>query len=350
MPISRTISSGSGGGGGLVGAQPRGYNPASGGVPGVTSPVDVVSGNLGSLSSIINSITGAQSGALRDQYPDEYFSTLGTLLGNTSRRAKGDISDLLPELQQNSAEDAVYGGMSGSGAENTKLLRDLGLTRYGVQNEAINSLGKIQGQIPTVRPFDPSQIINGQLQAQERADLYASAPVPEEAYRRAMNASGGGGGGRPTPGITYNPGGGGGGPRTVDAALKGWSNAPAQRGTMPDTFSGNSYAPWGSFPDAVAGSSLSYGEGDNFDPNWDTDPVTGDFGGSDNYGGGEAYDYWTSPQNQQNSQNYAELDPWLASILDIGGGVDMTGGGGYYGGGEEFGLSDEGGYYDDEWY
>ena len=106
---------------GLTGAAPGSYNSASGGIPGVTSPIDTVTGNLGGLSGIIGSLTGASSTALRTQYPDEYFTTLGTLLGNTQRRAAGDISDLLPELQQTSAEDAVYGGMSGSGAENTKL-------------------------------------------------------------------------------------------------------------------------------------------------------------------------------------------------------------------------------------
>jgi len=315
-----------GGGGGLVGAQPRGYNAASGGVPGVTSPIDVITGNMGGIGNIINSITGQQSGALRDQYPDEYFQTLGTLLGNTQRRAAGDISDLLPELQQNSAEDAVYGGVSGSGAENTKLLRDLGLTRYGVQNQALKDLGTIQSELPLVRPFDPTGVINGQLAAQERADLYASAPVPEEAYRRAMGAAGGGGGGRPTPGISYNPGGGGGAPRTVDAALKGWSNSPAQRGMLQDTGGSSSYAPWGSFPNAVAGSSLSYGEGDNFDPNWDTDPVIGDFGGSQNYGGGQPYDPWTSPQNQQTAQNYNDYDSWFSTMIDPSGGYGLNGG------------------------
>jgi hypothetical protein len=341
------IIRGGGGAGGLSGATPRDYNSASGGVPGVTSPIDTITGNLGGIGSIINSITGQQFGALRDQYPDEYFSTLGTLLGNTGRRAKGDISDLLPELQQNSAEDAVAGGVSGSGAENSKLLRDLGLTRYGVENQALKDLGTIQSEIPLVHPFDPTGIINGQLQAQERADLYAAAPSPEAAYRRAMAAAGGGGGGRGTPGLTYNPGGGGGKPvGTVDAALQGWANQAPQRGTAYNPGgSSQSFAPWGTFPNAASSGGGGYGEQDNFDPNWDTNPVGGDFGGSQNYGGGEGYDYWNSPQNQQNRENYSDLDPWLASVLDVGGGVDMTGGG-YYGGGEDLGMSD---YYDDEY-
>lgn len=283
----RSFSSG-GGGGGLSGAAPRGYNSASGGIPGVTSPIDAITGNLGGLGGIINSITGQQSTALRDQYPDEYFSTLGTLLGNTSRRAAGDISDLLPELQQNSAEDAVYGGMSGSGAENTKLLRDLGLTRYGVQNEAINALGKIQGQIPTVRPFDPSGIIAGQLAAQERADLYASAPVPEDAYQRAMEAAGGGyyGG---TPGKTYGGGGGGAArPQTVDAILRGGPNMAPQYGTAP-VATPQEYAPWGSFPNAISGSQDEYQSEDQWLEELFGGGADQDFGGSLGYNGGQPW-------------------------------------------------------------
>lgn len=353
--ISRTRSgSGGGGGGGMAGAAPRGYNSASGGVPGVTSPIDTITGNLGGLSNIINSITQTQSGALRDQYPDEYFGVLGTLLGNTQRRASGDISDLLPELQQNSAERAVAGGVSGSGAENTKLLRDLGLTRYGVENEAINSLGKIQGQIPTVRPFDPSAVIGSQLDAQERADIYRAAPVPEDAYRRAMSAAGGGSGGG-TAGKSY--GGAVGGPAggAYTPINRSQPNMAPQYGTAMNPMGSSGMAP-AAFGTQFGGglpagfwddpASAIIGGGDNFDPMWDANAWAGDFGGSLGYGGGEGYNSLMTPQTQQ---NYEDFDPWMASLLDIGGGVDMSAGGGFYGGGEDFGLSD-GGYYDDEWY
>lgn len=272
-----------GGGGGLGGASPRNYNPASGGIPGVTSPVGAITANLGGLGNIISSLTGSESTALRDQYPDQYFSTLGTLLGNTGRRAAGDISDLLPELQQNSAERAVYGGMSGSGAENTKLLRDLGLTRYGVENQALKDLSTIQGEIPTVKPFDPSNIINRQLDAQERADLYASAPVPEAAYQRALGAAGGGGGGRGTPGLRYDLGGGG-GPRPIDTISSGYGPPTIGYGTNQNWSSGYNPAPWGSFPNALSSGGADQ---DPFASLWEDQPSTNqDFGGSLNYGGG----------------------------------------------------------------
>jgi len=283
MPGGLIISGG--GGSGIPGARPRNYNPASGGIPGVTSPIDTITSNLGGLGNLISSITGQQSSALRSQYPDQYFSTLGTLLGNTGRRAKGDISDLLPELQQSSAERAVYGGMSGSEAENTKLLRDLGLTRYGVENQALKDLGTVQSEIPTVRPFDPSAMINEQLAAQERADLYASAPVPEEAYQRAMTAAGGAGG-RGTPGLRYDLGGGGGPVRPVDSIMGGYGGPVIGYGSGRGATPGGGFDPWGSMG---AG-------GDNQDPfgwlfNGDTSSANpNDFGGGLDYGGGAPWE------------------------------------------------------------
>lgn len=315
MASSGTI--GGGGGGGLRGASSRGYNPASGGIPGVTSPIEAITGNLGGLGGIIGSITGSQSSALRDQYPDEYFSTLGTLLGNTGRRAKGDISDLLPELQQTSAENAVYGGMSGSQAENTKLLRDLGLTRYGVQNEAINSLGKIQGEIPTVRPFDPSGIIASQLAAQERADMYASAPVPEDAYRRAMGAAGGGGGGG-TGGIRYNLGGGGSAASPIDTIMGGYGAPTIGYGTRPETSQGNDYAPWGTFQNAISGSSQSE------EDKW-LESIFGDYNSNEDVpiwdSGESSVTNWNTWPNIQGDgfQEYGPQtsdDAWWAEMLD----------------------------------
>jgi hypothetical protein len=336
---------GGGGAGGLTGATPGSYNSASGGIPGVTSPISTVTGNLGDLSGIINSITQTQSGALRDQYPDEYFNILGTLLGNTQRRASGDISDLLPELQQNSAEAAVAGGVSGSGAENTKLLRDMGLTRYGVENEAINSLGKIQGQIPTVRPYDPSGIIGAQIDAQERADIYRAAPVPEDAYQRALRNAGGSGGGatggRSVGGVVGGPAGG-----AYTPINRGQANMLPQSGTAMNPMGGGGSASpqWGSFPNALSNTTPGgddawltelFGDDwqnnfqDSFDPMWDANPMG--MGGALNYGGGLPYSAGNTTQ-----QNYEDFDPWMASLLDVTGGAGaygydpVTAGGGAY--------------------
>jgi hypothetical protein len=315
----------------LTGAPPTNYNPASGGIPGVTSPIGTVTGNLGNLSSIIGSLTGSQNSALRGQYPGEYFGALGTLLGNVGRRASGDISDLIPELQQSSAEAAVAGGVSGSGMENTKLLRDLGLTRYGVEEQALKDLGQIQSELPLVRPYDPNDIIRQQLDAQERADLYRAAPDPEAAYQRANQAAGGGGGGGTGP-IRYGGGGGAGaGVGTVDDALRrrmgGGSGPPIiAHGTMQPGQSPYEPAPYGTMP----GTSSPGGWDDILDPQYDPFSTNQDFGGSLSYGGGNSWDTygWNSPANDQTRENYETYDPWFASLLDIGGGNSPGGAGG----------------------
>jgi hypothetical protein len=268
----------------------------------VTSPVSTVTGNLGSLSDIINSLTQTSSGALKGQYPNEYFSVLGTLLGNTQRRAAGDISDLLPELQQNAAESAIAGGVSGSGAANSKLLKDLGLTRYGVENQAVRDLATIQGEIPTVRPFDPNDIIRQQLDAQERADIYRSAPSPEAAYQRANLAAKGGGGGPATGwksgGITYAPSGGGRpqvSPWRSGAPSWGPNITPQSGGAMNPFGGSSSYAsaPYGSINYSAGNIPGSWGGGeDDFSDvlNVFNEQPVDNFGGSLNYGGGAPWD------------------------------------------------------------
>jgi len=288
-------SSGGGGYGGggsvLTGAPPRGGSDASGHIPQVTNPATTVTGNLGNIGNIVGSVTAQQLEALRRQYPTEYFATLQQLLLNTQKRAGGDISDLLPELQVRNAEAGVAGGYSGSQMENTKLLRDLGLTRYGVEEQALKDLGLIQSGTPTVRPYDPTNVISGIINAQERADLYNAAPDPEAAYRRARDAargSGGGGGGGGTPGVRYGGGGGGGGGSSVDDILRkygsgmgGYGPPIIARGTrvgpLPDADYENVYqtggSGWGS-----GGGNMSVDDFDAF-----ADEYGGGFGGFDNY-------------------------------------------------------------------
>jgi len=332
----------------IPGAPPRDYNSASGGVPGVTSPISTITGNLGNLGNIIGSITGSSGAALRDQYPSGYFNALGTLLGNVNRRAAGDISDLLPELQQNSAERAVAGGVSGSGAENSKLLRDMGLTRYGVENQAIQDLLGIQKGLPTVQPFDPSSIIGHQINAQERADLYRAAPNPEAAYQRANAAAGGGGGGGGTGGVRYGSGAGAGGGGSVDDVLSrmGGRGGPPiiARGTNPYAGVSPGSAPYGTMP----GVGPSFGPDDfgipwddNFDPMWDSNPLAGDFVGSNEYGGGAPWSGWSPPWENQSAGTNLNFD--LNSAFDTYG----PGGGGGFGASEDYGGG--AGYYDENY-
>jgi hypothetical protein len=313
---------GGGGGGGAVipGAPPRGYNPASGGVPGVTDPsvalqrlLGTIAGNSGNIAGVESSLTGAASGALRNQYPTGYFDALKTLTDTAGRRASGDISDLLPELHQRGAEYGVMSGAPGSGASNTRLLRDIGLTRYGVENKALENLNAIKTATPTVAPFDLSHIIPSiadQQNAQERADIYRSAPVPESAYQRARSAAGGGGGG--------GSGWQGGGPARVRSA------ASSNLASVDDILKrygqrGNGVTVgYGERPDAVnSGYTPGYGGPlpgsrlDNtsaeFDPNYDTNPLAP---------GGGMFLYGSTPPDLTNewgdtnpTPNSGEFDP-----------------------------------------
>lgn len=308
----RILSGGGGGfgGGGLGGAAPRNYNPASGGIPGVTNPINTITGNLGGIGGISSAITDQQLADLRKQYPSEYFATLQQLLLNTQRRAGGDISDLLPELQTRNAEAGIAGGYSGSGMENTKLLRDLGLTRYGVEEQALKDLGLIQSGTPTVKPYDPTGIMSALVGAQERADIYAAAPVPEEAYKRARDAArgGGGGGGGGGPGGGVRPGtvgGGGGGGGTVDDILKRYGSGLGGGFGPPIIARGTRM---GGLPDADYENPITFGPGGSYGSGQtsveDFDQFAGQFGGGlgstgfedyEDYGGYD--DYTDSPDS-----------------------------------------------------
>ncbi len=188
--------------GGLPGATPGSYNPSSGGIPGVTPPgtsmenlIAAITGSTGPLGNLISTLTQASSKALKDQFGPGYQTGLDTATANTNRRLSGDITDLLPELQQNAAEAAVAGGQVGGQQYKTKLLRDMGLTRLGVERGALDDLSKIHGATPTVAPFDINHIvpdINLQAMLQQLADVYKSAPVPENVFNRNMDLVRGG--------------------------------------------------------------------------------------------------------------------------------------------------------------
>ena len=332
------VSGGGGGGGGsLGGAAPRNYNSASGGIPGVTNPINTVSGNLGGIGSIAGGITDQQLESLRKQYPTEYFATLQQLLANTQRRAGGDISDLLPELQTRNAEAGVAGGYSGSAMENTKLLRDLGLTRYGVEEQALKDLGLIQSGTPTVKPYDPTGMISSLINAQERADIYAAAPVPEEAYKRARDAARGGGGGGGGVGGGVRPatmgGGGGGGGGSVDDILRRYGSGLGGYG--PPIIARGTRV--GGLPDADYENPITFGAGgnygagqtsvENFDEFADT---AGQFGGAPNRIGSTSFEDFGDYEDYGGYDDYEGSSDYGDYGYEDYGGYGGGGGGEFY--------------------
>ena len=271
----------------MAGAAPRDYNPASGGVPGVTNPIDAILGNMGGITGIQTGLTDNALKLLREQYGPEYFATLATLQGNVKRRAAGDISDLLPEMWQRNAENAVAGGYSGSAMENSKRLRDMGLTRYQVENDALTGQGKIFGMTPTVAPHNMDNVIAALVQAQRDADIYRSAPSPEEAYKRAMaNAgSGGGGGGGGVPGVIPGRIAGGAGASKVDDILKRMGG----KTFGPPIIASGTRSPDYTSPGPTYGS--NYGDSADSYVGGPAGNPSLDFGGSAGFGGGAPWDF-----------------------------------------------------------
>ncbi len=284
--------SGGGAPGGLPGAPPGAGSDAAGRVPGTTNPIDAILGNMGGITGIQTGLTDNALQLLRKQYPTEFFALQQQALQNAQRRAAGDISDLLPEMWTKNAENAVGGGYSGSAQENTKRLRDMGLTRLALEKGAEESMKNVYGTTPTVHPQDMSGIIGALVDAQARADIMRGAPNPEAAYQRARAAAGGGGGGGGgVPGVI--PGrvtSAGGGASKVDDILKrmgGNSFGPPviARGTAEGGGTNYGAAPYGSIP---YGNSADSYVGDSY-----AGPVgtATDFGGSLGWGGGEPFDY-----------------------------------------------------------
>jgi len=207
---------GVGGAGTLQGAGPLPgtYNPASGGIPGTTGTgaslanlLSSISGQVNNLGPIIGGITGAENQALRNQYPNQFFTGIGTGLENINRRLQGDISDLFPVKATQSAEWASGQGVSGAPLSDYQLAAALGRTRYDVMRNAQQDLAQMKNTIPTVAPYSPNRLIpdiGQQLNLQAIADILRAAPVPEAAYQRnradalaglnrGFNAGGGGG-------------------------------------------------------------------------------------------------------------------------------------------------------------
>lgn len=181
---------------------PGSYNPAFGGIPSTTPPTQSfqnllggIEGNIPGAQNVIGGLTSASADALRRQYSPGYFGALDTVTGNIGRRAQGDISDLLPERQQAAAEWGIGRGVSGSALENSKLLRDLGLTRYAVEEQAAKDLNEARAATPVVQPFDLSRLvpdIGQQINAQQLADMLRSAPIPAAAAQNLLNQAVGG--------------------------------------------------------------------------------------------------------------------------------------------------------------
>lgn len=212
----------------LPGASPFNYNSAYGGIPQVPNPIgsqgDVLGGNIGNLGSLYNLATGvgsasaAGAGTQVEQNLPGFRAATGQSMGNISSLLKGEIpQDVQNLIAQQAAERGVMMGSPDSPNAGASLLRSLGLTSLGLQQQGEQNLSAAIGRTPTGPAFNPSSMLvtpAQQYEAQLLANYLAAAPIPSSAAAANMNAlnrgigrgqgAGGGGGGNQMPFPTGN--------------------------------------------------------------------------------------------------------------------------------------------------
>lgn len=168
--------------------------------PPVVSGGAVPGGSATNLGQYINAIPN-------------YLALLNQSGKNIQNRLAGDISDLVPQLSQGAAEFGAGMGIAGSPAANSKYLRDLGLTKYQVEQTALGDIGRLGAAVPTnpygdfaLTPYQQQEL---QLQQQQLAQQLQIERMREantnlaNRYRGRSPASSGGygGGGNAAPGF-----------------------------------------------------------------------------------------------------------------------------------------------------
>lgn len=203
-----------------------GWTPGYGGVPAVPSPATTAgtatAGNMANLPGLeglagaVNTFNQQQAqGQLIRGLPN-YAAMVQSSSGNILNELQGRVpTDVLRQMEQTAAERGIGTGTAGSASGNAALLRALGLTSLGLQQQGEQNLTGAIARTPQAPLFNPASFFvspEQQQQAEAAAALYGAAPNPsaaaEEAIRQAR-AGGGGFGGR-YGGGGY-PGGGGGG-------------------------------------------------------------------------------------------------------------------------------------------
>lgn len=186
----------------LAGVTQEGAGPY-GTVPKVPSPTATQStalgGNVAALPQIeqimqrINQ-QAAQSmkGQLEMNLPG-YSGAMGQAMGNIGQWQAGIVpSDVQTQIQQMAAERGIATGLPGSQNTNAAMLRALGLTSLGLQQQGLQGLESLMGAVPKVQPWDPSALFVTPAQQQEwqyLANMMAAAPSPAEAAAEELSAA-----------------------------------------------------------------------------------------------------------------------------------------------------------------
>lgn len=184
----------------LTGVTPRGYTPAYGGIPGVTSPTatatTAIAGNLSNLSGLYNLAQGTN--ALQEQQLQNILESAIPGYGGLVTKATSNIAeqlagqlprDVTNTIIQNAAERGILTGNVGSPNANASLLAALGVSSLGLQQKGQENLLATTQALPHATPLDVTQLFvspEQQQAAQTAANTYASAPVPSAAATEAQ--------------------------------------------------------------------------------------------------------------------------------------------------------------------
>ncbi len=192
-----------GGGGGITqGAPARNYDPTYGGIPQVPSLTgtqgEAIGSNLANLSGLQN-LAGGTNQFQQQQLLNQYIAALpgySGLVGQGSANIASNLAGQVPQDVRNqlaigAAERGISTGVNAPNS-NAALLRALGLTSIGLQNQGQSQLTEAIHRSPVAQPFDISRFFfspQEAFQAQQGANIYQAAPQPGLAGRAALNAA-----------------------------------------------------------------------------------------------------------------------------------------------------------------
>lgn len=186
-------------------------------------------GNLGNLYGLTGSLNTEIAGQAALPYQlnlPNYQQNIGQAAQNTTSLLQGQIpTDVANQLTQSAAERGISTGALGSPNSNAALMRALGTTSLGLQQQGAQNLSQQIAQTPTGQQFNPTSFLTTpqeQQQMQYLANLLGAAPTPGAGDRLNLNTlqqglggiggpGGVRGGGASQPGAdffgnVYNPG------------------------------------------------------------------------------------------------------------------------------------------------
>jgi len=179
------------------------YDSTYGGKPNTadpaTSAATAISDTTGNLSSLYDLADSANQFNANQAVSQQNTLTPG-YSGNMDKWAS-DISDLLSgkvssgtinTITQQAAERGVSSGIGGSAANESSLLRALGLTSEGQQQQGATQFASMINSSPKANAFDYSGYLtnaNDVGTAQNQANTIASAANPATAGKAAIDAA-----------------------------------------------------------------------------------------------------------------------------------------------------------------